>query len=117
MYKRQGLALLLTATRARSVGVEDPGFPSLRRVLTGAGVDVRPLPVDAHGLVTATLPHDPPDLIVVTPSHQYPLGGSLPIDRRQQLLAWASARGVLVVEDDYDSELRYTCLLYTSRCV
>lgn len=105
---REGLALLLTATRARSVGVEDPGFPSLRRVLTGAGVDVRPLPVDAHGLVTATLPHDPPDLIVVTPSHQYPLGGSLPIDRRQQLLAWASARGVLVVEDDYDSELRYT---------
>ena len=105
---REGLALLLAATGARSVGVEDPGYPSLRRVLEGAGVALRPLPVDSHGLVTDALPADAPDLVVVTPSHQYPLGGSLPIDRRQQLLAWASERGVTIVEDDYDSELRYT---------
>lgn len=105
---REGLALLLSATGARSVGVEDPGYPSLRRVLEGAGIEVRPLPVDAHGLVTATLPDAAPDLMIVTPSHQYPLGGSLPIDRRQQLLAWAGRCGVVIVEDDYDSELRYT---------
>lgn len=105
---REGLALLLAATHARSVGVEDPGYPSLRRVLEGAGVAIRHLPADAHGLVTDALPADAPDLVVVTPSHQYPLGGSLPVDRRQQLLAWASERGVTLVEDDYDSELRYT---------
>ncbi len=105
---REGLSLLLRATGARSVGVEDPGYPSLRRVLEGVGIEVRPLPVDAHGLVTATLPDAAPDLVIVTPSHQYPLGGSLPIDRRQQLLEWAAGRGVTIVEDDYDSQLRYT---------
>lgn len=105
---REGLALLLLATGARSVGVEDPGFPSLRHVLDLYGLQTVPLPVDEHGLVTDQLPDAAPDVVLVTPSHQYPLGGSLPIDRRQQLLAWADAHDVLVVEDDYDSELRYT---------
>ena len=49
-----------------------------------------------------------PDLLLVTPSHQYPLGGSLPVDRRQALLEWARRNKVVIVEDDYDSELRYT---------
>ena len=105
---REGLALLLAATAARSVGVEDPGYPSLRRVLARAGVHVVPLAADDHGLQTSALPADAPDVVIVTPSHQYPLGGSLPIDRRQALLAWAAERGVLIVEDDYDAQLRYT---------
>lgn len=105
---REGLALLLLATGARSVGVEDPGYPSLRRVLDRFGVRAVPLPVDSQGLVTDALPDAAPDLVLVTPSHQYPLGGSLPIVRRQQLLAWADAHDTLVIEDDYDSELRYT---------
>lgn len=105
---REGLALLLLATGARSVGVEDPGYPSLRRVLGRLGVEVRSLPADAHGLITGDLPRPAPDLVLVTPSHQYPLGGSLPIERRRQLLAWADATDTLLVEDDYDSELRYT---------
>lgn len=105
---REGLALLLKAAGIRSVGVEDPGFPSLRRVIEAAGAEVRSLPTDERGLVTDSLPEDPPDMVLVTPSHQYPLGGSLPIDRRQQLLDWAGRHGVWVVEDDYDSELRYT---------
>lgn len=105
---REGLALLLMATGARTVGVEEPGYPSLRRVLGAFGARPVPLPADAQGLVTAALPADAPDLVIVTPSHQYPLGGSLPVDRRLQLLDWAAARGALVVEDDYDSELRYT---------
>ncbi|MDO5698977.1 MAG: PLP-dependent aminotransferase family protein [Dermatophilus congolensis] len=105
---REGLTLLLAATGARTVGVEDPGYPSLRRVLREAGATIRPLPADSRGLITADLPDDAPDVVIVTPSHQYPLGGSLPIDRRQQLLAWAQNHDVLIVEDDYDSELRYT---------
>jgi len=105
---RDGLALLLTASGARTVGVEDPGYPSLRRVLGRVGVAVTSLPADLHGLVTDALPAPAPDVVIVTPSHQYPLGGSLPIDRRQQLLAWAHAHRVVIVEDDYDSELRYT---------
>lgn len=105
---REGLALLLGALGARTVGVEEPGYPSLRQVVAGAGPELVTLPTDRHGLITDQLPDHAPEVVLVTPSHQYPLGGSLPIDRRQALLDWADRRGVWVVEDDYDSELRYT---------
>ena len=92
------------------VGVEDPGYPSLRRVPPRLGSSVMPLPTDDAGLVCDDLPTgtDAPDVVVVTPSHQYPLGGSLPVARRQALLDWARREHVVIVEDDYDSELRYT---------
>ena len=110
---REGLALLLMALsggRALRVGVEEPGYPSLRRVPARFGASVLPVPVDEHGLRVTDLPTgaDAPDVLVVTPSHQYPLGGSLPVDRRQALLEWARRHRVVVIEDDYDSELRYT---------
>ncbi len=112
---REGFALLLLAlgegqpSRLR-VGVEEPGYPSLRRVPARFGATVVPVPVDERGLRVEDLPvgADAPDLLIVTPSHQYPLGGSLPVDRRQKLLDWARRDRVVVVEDDYDSELRYT---------
>src|SRR5665647_3153185 len=94
----------------RTVGVEDPGYPSLRRVPPRLGSTVRALPTDDAGLVCDDLPtgSDAPHVVVVTPSHQYPLGGSLPVARRQALLDWARSEHVVVVEDDYASELRYT---------
>ncbi|MDF1487828.1 MocR-like pyridoxine biosynthesis transcription factor PdxR [Tessaracoccus caeni] len=112
---REGFTLLLlalaggTPSRLR-VGVEEPGYPSLRRVPALLGATVVPLAVDERGLRVTDLPtgSDAPDLLLVTPSHQYPLGGSLPIDRRQRLLEWARRHDVVIVEDDYDSELRYT---------
>ena len=110
---REGFALVLQALardRPLLVGVEEPGYPSLRRVPARLGATILPLAVDQQGLVTDDLPTGDaaPDVLLVTPSHQYPLGGSLPVDRRQQLLEWARANDVVVVEDDYDSELRYT---------
>jgi len=107
---REGLSVLLQALpRSGPVGVEEPGYPSLRRVPVRLGLDTVSLPADVHGLITDALPTtDPPPVLVVTPSHQYPLGGSMPIERRQQLLAWAEKHDVIVVEDDYDAELRYT---------
>jgi GntR family transcriptional regulator/MocR family aminotransferase len=110
---RDGLALLLLAAthgRPLRVGVEEPGYPSLRRAPGRFGAGIVPLPVDERGLRVDDLPTGPdaPDLLLVTPSHQYPLGGSLPVDRRQALLEWARRNAVLIVEDDYDSELRYT---------
>lgn len=110
---RDGLGLLLTAlgtTRGHGlvVGVEDPGLPSLRAVAARFGASVVALPTDAEGLDTTRLPDGVLDVVIVTPSHQYPLGGSLPLTRRRELLAWATRAGVVVVEDDFDSELRYT---------
>lgn len=112
---REGFGLLLLAladgnpSRLR-VGVEEPGYPSLRRVPERYGASVVPVPVDERGLLVTDLPtgSDAPQVLIVTPSHQYPLGGSLPMDRRQALLEWAKQHRVVVVEDDYDSELRYT---------
>ena len=108
---RDGLGLLLAMLgTGRTVGVEDPGYPSLRRVPPRLGSTVMPLPTDDAGLVCDDLPtgSDAPHVVVVTPSHQYPLGGSLPVARRQALLDWARNEHVVIVEDDYDSELRYT---------
>lgn len=110
---REGLSLLLTslgASRGHSlvVGVEDPGYPSLRSVAARHGARVVALPVDADGLLTDALPEGLLDVVIVTPSHQYPLGGSLPLIRRRELIAWAHRTGVVIVEDDYDSELRHT---------
>ena len=110
---REGLGLLLTALGTTSgrglvVGVEDPGYPSLRRVAARHGAHIVALPVDAEGLDAGALPVGMLDAIIVTPSHQYPLGGSLPLARRRELLAWATRTGAVIVEDDYDSELRHT---------
>jgi GntR family transcriptional regulator/MocR family aminotransferase len=103
-----GLALLAAAVvrPGDRVGVEDPGYQAAREVLRRAGAQVVPCRVDAHGIVPEELPRDL-RLLYTTPAHQYPLGGRLPVGRRQALTAWARATGALVVEDDYDSEFRY----------
>ncbi len=103
-----GLALLADAIvqPGDRVGVEEPGYATARAVLTRAGAVVLPCRVDAHGVVVQELPDDL-RLLYTTPAHQYPLGGRLPVRRRQSLIAWARATGALVVEDDYDSEFRY----------
>ena len=96
-------ALLRPGDRA---GVEEPGYPVARAVLAAHGVQVVPCPVDADGLVVSDLPAGL-KLVYTTPAHQYPLGGRLPIVRRQALTAWARAQGAIIVEDDYDGEFRY----------
>lgn len=108
---REGLGLVLNALRERGasnvrVGVEDPGYPSLRAALRRHGGSVVPLSVDEDGLRVDDLPREGVDAVLVTPSHQYPLGGSLPLSRRLALLGWARGTGAYVIEDDFDSEFR-----------
>jgi GntR family transcriptional regulator/MocR family aminotransferase len=103
-----GLALLADALLAPGdkAGIEEPGYPTGREVLRRAGAQVVPCRVDAHGIVPGELPGDL-RLLYTTPAHQYPLGGRLPVSRRQALITWARTAGAVVVEDDYDSEFRY----------
>ena len=107
------LQLIVTALRGAAdqprVLMEDPGYPTARRVLSAAGAAVETLPVADDGLEAAQLAAvDPrPDAILVTPSHQYPLGGRMPVKERLALLAWAETNRVLILEDDYDSEFRH----------
>jgi GntR family transcriptional regulator/MocR family aminotransferase len=89
------------------VAVEDPGYSIPRFALQALGARVVPVPVDAEGLVVAALPDDV-KLVYVTPSHQFPLGMAMSLARRMALLEWARRRGAAVVEDDYDSEFRYS---------
>ncbi|MBC9881728.1 PLP-dependent aminotransferase family protein [Bradyrhizobium sp. INPA01-394B] len=91
------------------VWVEEPGFVEARWALTAAGAKLVPVPVDDKGLVVSEGIRRAPGarLIVVTPSHQYPLGVSMGLERRLELLDWANRNDVWVIEDDYNSEFRH----------
>ncbi|HEX6454438.1 MAG TPA: PLP-dependent aminotransferase family protein [Trebonia sp.] len=103
-----GLTLLASALirPGDKVGVEEPGYEGAREVLSRAGAHVVACPVDGSGVIPDELPGDL-RLLYVTPAHQYPLGGRLPVARRQALIAWARSVGAVLVEDDYDGEFRY----------
>ena len=99
---------LLTDVRNRA-WVEDPGYWGIRKVVSALGVELVPVPVDREGL--APSPEDmrrPPRLIFVTPSHQYPLGHVMSLARRRMLIEYAQRHNAWIVEDDYDSEFRYS---------
>ena len=101
------LARVLVTPGRTVLAVEDPGYPPLREVFRAAGARVAGVPVDEEGLIVEQLPRDA-NVIYVTPSHQFPLGVVMSPRRRIELLAFARERGALVIEDDYDSEFRYS---------
>lgn len=102
-------ALDLCARLLLNVGdtalVEDPGYPGAARIFELTGACVQGVPVDACGMQTAAMPAA--KLAYVTAAHQSPLGGTLPVDRRLDLLAWASTHKAVILEDDYDGEYRF----------
>ncbi|MCM6764172.1 PLP-dependent aminotransferase family protein, partial [Rathayibacter sp. ZW T2_19] len=89
------------------VAVEDPGYPAVRRRLHAEGHEIVGIPLDSDGIDLAALASARPDAVVVTPSHQYPTGGRLALAARLELVRLAATEGLLVIEDDYDSEFRY----------
>jgi GntR family transcriptional regulator/MocR family aminotransferase len=102
---QQGIDLVarVTLEPGDRVWLEDPGYPGAVRGLASRRLELLPLPVDGSG---ARTPNGPARLCYVTPSHQYPLGVAMSLERRLALLDWAHTAGALVVEDDYDSEFR-----------
>ena len=90
------------------VVIEDPVTYEVQQILMSSGAQLFPVPVDERGMQTDLLPLDKrPRLIFVTPSHQFPQGGILPVQRRLHLLQFARTADCYLVEDDYDSEFRY----------
>jgi GntR family transcriptional regulator/MocR family aminotransferase len=105
-------AMLISAMALLNPGevawIEDPGFPQARRVLAFSGARVIPRPVDKEGIVIAGAARRLyPRIIFVTPSHQYPLGITMSLQRRAALIDFAHARDAYVLEDDYNSEFRF----------
>ena len=104
------LAAHLLVRPGDPVWIEDPGYPPARQALEAAGARLVPVRVDQDGIRVAAAISSAPraKLAVVTPTHQCPLGVGLTLPRRLALLAWAADAGGWVLEDDYDSEFRYT---------
>ncbi|MGH3382625.1 MAG: PLP-dependent aminotransferase family protein [Actinoallomurus sp.] len=107
----QGVRLLiqvLAGSGAKRIAVEDPSADDdARPIAAAAGLDVVGVPVDRGGIRVDALDRIEADALVLTPSHQWPTGGVLPAESRTAVLRWASRRGALVIEDDYDAEYRY----------
>lgn len=93
-----------------SAWLEEPFYHGARGALLLAGARTIPVPVDAEGMVIEAGIAAAPDarLAYVSPSHQYPLGVTLTLQRRLALLEWARSAASWILEDDYDSEYRYT---------
>jgi len=93
----------------QSVGREEPGYKLFNRVLQRSRIDVQPVAVDDQGMSVEDLSalQSQPRCVITTPSRQYPLGITMPLARRLQLLGWAAKDDRFIIEDDYDSEYRY----------
>jgi GntR family transcriptional regulator/MocR family aminotransferase len=107
---QQGLRVFCQLVRGRGgrrIAIEDPGYPVAAWAIEAERLEVVPVPIDDAGIDVAALADADPDAVVVTPAHALPLGAVLAPGRRRQLVSWARDRGALVLEDDYDAELRY----------
>jgi GntR family transcriptional regulator/MocR family aminotransferase len=107
----QGVTLLigvLAAAGAKRLALEDPSsrddaLPAAR----AAGLEVVGIPVDGGGIRVDLLRDSEADAVILTPSHQWPTGSVLSARNRAAVMAWATERGAVVIEDDYDAEYRY----------
>lgn len=96
--------------RGDPVWIEEPGYIGARRSIAGNGCRVVPVPVDSGGIDLDYAARNLPaaKMIFVSPSRQYPLGFTMSVERRQQLIALSHKTGAWLLEDDYDSEFRYS---------
>jgi GntR family transcriptional regulator / MocR family aminotransferase len=102
------LATRLFVNRGDRVGIEHPGYTGAQLVFRAWGARVLPIAIDGEGARTSRLPAKGIRLIYVTPGHQFPLGTTMSLARRMELLEWARKSGALIFEDDYDGEYRYS---------
>jgi len=100
------VAHLLKGTHS-SLAVENPGYHLPRSVFRTNAYDIVPVPVGHNGIDIQALNATRSTIAYVTPSHQLPLGSVMPVANRLSLIEWAEAGGNYILEDDYDSELRY----------
>ena len=92
----------------RAFALESPSHPGIRTIINDKGYPLKWMPVDNQGAVLSSLKDEALSAAYVTPSHQFPLGGILPAGRRAALIRLAIEKDFYVIEDDYDSEFRYS---------
>lgn len=103
-------ALLVQLLGARGgYALEDPGYGKIARIFHASGAEVCPVPLDRQGLMVDRLEASGARVVHVTPSHHFPLGIVMPVSRRSELLQWADqGEERYIIEDDYDSEFRFS---------
>ena len=106
---QQGLNLIarLMVGKGSVVVTECPCYQGAAFVFESYGATLKPVPVDENGLDPSKLPQESVSIAYVTPSHQYPMGVTLSLNRRMRLLEWAWETGAYIIEDDYDNDFRY----------
>jgi GntR family transcriptional regulator/MocR family aminotransferase len=108
---RQALFLCaqLLTDAGKPILMENPGYFGARKAFESAETRIVPIDVDAQGIRTDLLRADRSgaNCVYVTPSHQYPTGETLSLERRLDLIGWAAEHGKWIIEDDYDSEFHY----------
>ncbi len=89
------------------IALEDPGHVGARDIFINNGYDIIPIGLEKDGINLDELEDSSAKIVYITPSHQFPTGSVMPIQKRLKLLDWASRKNGIIIEDDYDSELRY----------
>src|SRR5699024_1187710 len=90
-----------------TIAVENPGYSRFRTLLNQTQTSISAIELDYKGISIEQLKKEQPQAVIVTPSHQFPMGTIMPVSRRIDLLNWASKTHSYIIEDDYDSEFKY----------
>ena len=101
------LARILSHMGIDMVCTEDPGYIPIQNIFRDRGFGIAKIPVTENGIMIERLPVNIPTAVYVSPANQFPTGSVMPIGARYRLLEWAAQNGSIILEDDYDSELRY----------
>ncbi|WP_049010590.1 PLP-dependent aminotransferase family protein [Enterobacter kobei] len=108
---QQALALCshVLLDNGESIVIEDPTYQGAHKAFKAAGLHPVPVPLDEKGISVGALNSltEPARAIYLTPSHQYPTGVTLSLDRRLAVIDWANRHAAWIIEDDYDSEFHY----------
>ena len=108
MQQAMLIAALALLDPGEAAWIEDPGFQQARSVFSFVGATVVPRPIDREGIViTRSTGQPPPKIVFVTPSHQFPMGVTMSLQRRTALIDFARKRDAFIFEDDYNSEFRF----------
>lgn len=107
------LAFIMRKSRSKII-VEEPCYPRSRTPFLEFDYQVKPVTVGTEGIDLKALSKEKADLLYLTPSHQYPTGGAIPVSHRLQILSWAKKNNAYIIEDDFDCEFRYKTKLMPS---
>ncbi len=103
------LCAIMLLDSGERIFIEDPAYYGARKAFDAAGLECVPIRVDCQGIVAERIIDDPHKAraVFLTPSHQFPTGATLALDRRLALIEWAARHQTWIIEDDYDSEFHY----------